>query len=73
MHWIDLDDPQDRTLISVLRRQAEEVPDETYMLAGAERYSFARVYDLVNRYAAALHGLGVRKGDTVAFLMRSCE
>lgn len=72
MPLLDLADPAERTLGRVLRRQAAQLPDAPYLLSGDERFSFGRVNELANSYAAGLQELGVRRGDTVAFLMSSC-
>ena len=72
MQRLDLSDPADRTLVKILRRQAEQIPDELYLLAGDAHYSYGRTEQLANAYAAGLRQLGVERGDTVAFLMKSC-
>jgi crotonobetaine/carnitine-CoA ligase len=71
MHWLDLDDPKQRTLGNVLRLQAEAIGDEIYLLSGDDTFSYGRVNQLANAYGAAFAELGVQRGDTVAFLMRS--
>jgi long-chain acyl-CoA synthetase len=38
-------------------------------LALGGRLTYAQLHDQVNRFAAALHGLGVRKGDRVALML----
>ncbi len=73
MGGLDLSDPDARVLGRILLRQAQRIPDSPYILSGEEQFSYGRVNDLANSYAAGLHGLGVRAGDTVAFLMRSCK
>jgi len=72
MHRLDLDDPKRRTLGGALRTQAEAIAGETFLLSGDDTFSYGRVNQLANAYAAAFAELGVRQGDTVAFLMRSC-
>jgi len=72
MHCPELDDPKQRILGTVLRLQAEAIPDEIYLLSGDETFTYGRVNQLANSYAAAFADFGVRRGDTVAFLMRSC-
>ncbi|MEN8185273.1 MAG: AMP-binding protein, partial [Myxococcota bacterium] len=71
MHRPDLSDPAQRTLGSVLRHQAERIPDELFVQAGQGRYSYGRVDELANAWAAGLRDLGVGQGDTVAFFLRS--
>jgi cystathionine gamma-synthase len=72
MHFPDLSDPRDRTLHGVLRRQAAAIPDATYLRVDDERVSFAEVEARASAWAAALRELGVQRGDSVVFLMKSC-
>ena len=71
MNFLDLSDPRDRTLHGVLRRQAEAIPDATYLWVDDEQVSFAEVLARANAWAAALRELGVGRGDSVAFLLKS--
>ena len=72
MNWLDLDDPGERTLPRILRRQAEAIPDADFLVAGDEHFSYGRVNELANSYAQGFAELGVGRGDTVALLMDSC-
>src|SRR5438093_4963238 len=72
MNFLDLSDQRDRTLHGILRRQAEAIPDATYLWVDDEKVSFAEVEARATAWAAALRGLGVQRGDSVAFLLRSC-
>jgi carnitine-CoA ligase len=69
MHLAQLSSVNDRVLGKILRRQAESIPDVTYLMAGERRYSFGRVNELANAYAAGFRDAGVQPGDTVAILM----
>jgi len=71
MNFLDLSDPRDRTLHGILRRQAEAIPDATYLWVDDERVSYAEVLARANAWAAALRELGVGRGDPVAFLLKS--
>jgi crotonobetaine/carnitine-CoA ligase len=71
MNRVDLESQESCVLGSVLRRQAETSPDAIYLMDGEERYSYGRVNDLANSYAAGLGEIGVRAGDKVALLMGS--
>ena len=71
MRFSDLSDPRDRTLHGVLRRQAEANPNATYLHVDDERISYAEVLARSNAWAAALRELGVARGDSVAFLLKS--
>src|SRR5262249_39438630 len=72
MHFLDLSDPRDRTLHGILRRQAAAIPDATYLWADDEKISFAEVEARANAWAVVLRELGVQRGDSVAFLLKSC-
>ena len=71
MHALDLRDPAERLLGRVLRRQAEAVPDAPFVLEGDRRVGYAEANALANAWARGLRELGLRRGDTVAFLLRS--
>ena len=71
MNFLDLSDPRDRTLHGILRRQAEANPDATYLWVDDAKISYAEVLARANAWAAALHELGVGRGDPVAFLLKS--
>jgi len=72
MSWLNLEDRNERMLGRILQRQAENIPDHTYIMAGEDRYSYGRVNELANSYATGLRRLGIGRGDTVAVLMESC-
>ncbi|MBP1688254.1 MAG: crotonobetaine/carnitine-CoA ligase [Deltaproteobacteria bacterium] len=69
MHIAQLSSASDRVLGTILRRQAEDIPDAIYLKSGGEQYSFGRVNALANAYAAGFRDLEVRAGDTVATFM----
>jgi crotonobetaine/carnitine-CoA ligase len=71
MNELDLESQESCVLGAVLRRQAEAVPDAVYLMAGEVHYSYGRVNELANSYAAGLRELGVEAGDTVALFMGS--
>jgi crotonobetaine/carnitine-CoA ligase len=72
MSQAKFEDRNERVLGKILRRQAEKIPDQMYIMAGEDRYTYGRVNELANSYAAGLRGLGIGRGDTVAMLMESC-
>jgi crotonobetaine/carnitine-CoA ligase len=72
VHAIDLDDPAERLLGRVLRRQAEAVPDAPFLLSDGRTFSYGESNRLANAWAHGLRDLGVRRGDSVAFLLRAC-
>jgi len=71
MNLLPLEDPKERLLGRVLRRQAEQIPDADFLLEDDTRYSYGRVNELANSAAEGFTRLGVERGDTVACLMKS--
>ncbi len=72
MNRLDLRDIRERLLGRALRRQAEQIPDALFLRWNEERWSFGRVNELANASARAFRELGVRRGDTVAYLLETC-
>lgn len=67
----DEKDPTARTIPAVLARQADEQPDQPFVIADGVRWTFADVDRMADRAAAHLWSLGVRAGDTVALVVES--
>ncbi len=59
----------DSTLGNVLARTAEKFPGHTALLFYGRKISYAELDKLANRFAHALTGLGVEKGDRVALML----
>ena len=57
------------TLPEALERTARNYPDQTALLMMGKKISYQELNTLVNRFAAALQDLGVKKGDKVALLL----
>ena len=57
------------TPMSFLDRSAFVYPEKTAVVYKDRRYTYAEFNDRVNRLSGALRGVGVRKGDRVAFLV----
>ena len=72
MNRLDLANTEERLLGRILRRQAEKIPDDDFLIDDEEHYSYARVNHLANACAKGFRELGVKRGDTVACLMGSC-
>lgn len=53
-------------------RMSERYPDRTAVLYLGERFSYARLRDLSERFAASLVDLGVKKGDRVMVYISNC-
>src|SRR5262250_861285 len=53
---------------SWIARRARRTPDRIAVLHGDDRLTYAQLHDRVTRLAHGLRGLGVRRGDRVAYL-----
>jgi len=60
------------TLPQVLERTAAKSPDAPALIYSGTRLSYNQLQEHVNRLAAGLQALGVRKGDRVALMMANC-
>jgi len=54
------------TISEALSRSVRNFPDRTALNYMGRKISYRELEDLVNRFARALTGLGIREGDTVA-------
>jgi len=59
----------DITLGEVLSNTASKFPDHTALIFYGKKISYGQLDALVNRFANALAGLGVKKGDRVALML----
>jgi crotonobetaine/carnitine-CoA ligase len=71
MNYLDYQDHNNRVLGTILRKQAEQIGQEIFLVANNERFSYAQAYDMAKRYAVGLTRLGVSKGDNVCLFMSS--
>jgi crotonobetaine/carnitine-CoA ligase len=69
MNSLDLSAVEDRTLVHVLRMQAERAGDLVFLQDETRQLSFAEVNRRVNALARGLAQLGVGRGDRVCFFM----
>ena len=53
---------------SWIARRARRTPDRVAFVHGDDRLTYAQLHDRVIRLAHGLRGLGVRRGDRVAYL-----
>ena len=53
-------------------RMAEKYPGNTAIIYLGERFSFSRLHDLSARFAGALSGMGIGKGDRVMIYVSNC-
>jgi crotonobetaine/carnitine-CoA ligase len=71
MHRLELGDSGERLLGRCLRRQAERIPEQDFLIEGETHYGYGRSNERANAFAAGFRRLGVGRGDTVAFLVES--
>jgi crotonobetaine/carnitine-CoA ligase len=69
---LDLRAPEERLLGSMLRRQAEEIPEHDFLIEDGRRITYGQANRLACAAASGFRSLGIGRGDTVAFLMGSC-
>jgi long-chain acyl-CoA synthetase len=62
----------EHTLLDVVRDTARQRPDHPALLFKGARLSYGELERLSDAFAAALVGLGVKKGDRVALLLLNC-
>jgi long-chain acyl-CoA synthetase len=51
---------------------AQKFKNKTALIFYGTKISYAKLTDLIDRFAAALAGLGVKKGDTIALYLLNC-
>lgn len=61
------------TPVRFLRYAREQYPDNTAVVCGDRRYTYAQFAERAGRLAGALRALGVKPGDRVAFLSPNCH
>ncbi len=62
-------DYEDVCLPVFLDRSAEEFPETMALLFQGYRVTYRQLKEMVDRFAACLHALGIRQGDSVAILL----
>jgi fatty-acyl-CoA synthase len=65
-------EPPFATIPEALRRAAAQWPDQEAMVADGERIRYGTLLERVQRAAANLHRLGLRRGDHMAICMGNC-
>jgi len=60
------------TVISAFHRACDAYPDRIALIYLGERFSYRRLRKLIDRFAAALYGLGVRDNDKVMIYLPNC-
>jgi long-chain acyl-CoA synthetase len=66
-----IDYPQ-TTMPAVLEETARKYPDNTALIFKGAKVTFREYNEAVDRFAAVLQGLGVKKGDRVAIHLPNC-
>jgi long-chain acyl-CoA synthetase len=62
----------DELVITAFERACEKYPDKTAIIYLGEKFSYLRIKDLIDRFATALHDLGVRDNDKVMLYIPNC-
>jgi long-chain acyl-CoA synthetase len=62
----------DELLISGFERACETYPEKTAIIYLGERFSYLKMKELIDRFATALHELGVQKNDKVMLYIPNC-
>ncbi|MGE0045843.1 MAG: AMP-binding protein [Hyphomonadaceae bacterium] len=69
MRIYDIARPDDRTIPAALDFQARESAVSVWLWTDARKVTFAQAAEATRRYAAGLHALGLKKGDTIVMDM----
>jgi len=62
----------DELVINGFDRACERYPDKTAIIYVGERFSYRRIRELIDRFASALYGSGVRDNDKVMLYIPNC-
>ena len=62
----------DEVVFTKVERMAEKFPDKPAIIYLGESFSFAKLRELINRFATALYDLGVRDNDRVMLYIPNC-
>ena len=65
-------DPNNEFTYTRFDRMAEEYPQNSAVIYLGEHFSYARLHELSLRFAGALQGLGIGKGDRVMIYVANC-
>ncbi len=60
---------EERTIGRILADKARRIPQHTFLIWQDQRYSYAQLESLTNRYANGFSALGIQHGDHVAVMM----
>ncbi|MEW6666076.1 MAG: AMP-binding protein [Thermodesulfobacteriota bacterium] len=62
----------DELVISGFLRACEKYPEKTALIYLGEKFSYRKTRELIDRFATALHDLGVKSGDRVMIYLPNC-
>ncbi len=62
----------DQVAAHILRAQASRIGERVFVTCGTQKISYREADQRAGRVAAALHALGLSKGDRVGILLRNC-
>lgn len=62
----------DELLITGFERACEKYADKTAIIYLGEKFSYLKIKELIDRFATALHELGVKKDDKVMLYIPNC-
>lgn len=62
----------DELLITGFERACEKYADKTAIIYLGEKFSYLKIRELIDRFATALHELGVKKDDKVMLYIPNC-
>ena len=60
---------EERSVVDTFNETTEKWKDKTAVVFYGRKMSYKEIRDQVDRFATALHDLGVKKGDTIALLL----
>lgn len=64
--------PGEELVFSRFERMVQKYPHKTAVIFLGEKYSYARLMNLIDRFAAGLSGQGVKQGDRVILYLSNC-
>lgn len=64
--------PREELVFSRFERMVQKYPHKTAIIFLGEKYSYARLMNLIDRFAAGLSGQGVKQGDRVILYLSNC-
>jgi len=65
-------DTLDDSPLNIIHQISQKVPDKPAIIYLGEKFSFAKMQDLINRFAMALYELGVKEDDKILIYVPNC-